>query len=102
MLGEQQGEAVWLNLQSGSYTIYYVPSRSYLNEFSTKTPLVELLQHETAASIIRNTMIEQAGVDLDNFGDSLGVSSLHDLAAIYSLSPEMLDELDQRLRSIKC
>ncbi|SDD53716.1 alpha-L-rhamnosidase [Paenibacillus sp. CF095] len=102
MLGEQQGEAVWLNLQSGSYTIYYVPSRSYLNEFSTKTPLVELLQHETASSIIRNTMIEQAGVNLDDFGDSLGVSSLHDLAAIYSLSPEMLDELDQRLRSIKC
>lgn len=100
--GEQHGEAVLLELTSGSYSIHYLPSRGYLKKLSTNTPLVELLRHEMAATLIRNTMIEQVGVNLDEFGTSLGVSSLRDLAAtVYSLPAEILDQLDELLSSLK-
>ncbi|MBY9078350.1 family 78 glycoside hydrolase catalytic domain [Paenibacillus sp. HN-1] len=99
--GEQSGEEVHLDLLSGNYLICYPPTKRYLSEFSTKTPLIELLRHDEAASLIRTWMSEQAGVNPDDLGASLGVSSLRDLAAIYRIPSEILDQMDEQLSHIK-
>ncbi|QQZ61185.1 hypothetical protein JI735_33255 [Paenibacillus sonchi] len=68
---------------------------------STRTPLVELLRHDEAASLIRTMISEQAGINPNDLGASVGVSSLRDLAAIYSLPAELLDQMDEQLSYIK-
>ncbi|QLG40519.1 family 78 glycoside hydrolase catalytic domain [Paenibacillus sp. E222] len=99
--GEQLEEEVLLELLSGSYSISYSPTKSYLRIFSTKTPLIELLHHDEAAPLIRTMMSEQVKVNPDDLGASMGNSSLRDLAAFYSLPTHILDQMDERLSQIK-
>ncbi|UOK66199.1 hypothetical protein MT997_22810 [Paenibacillus sp. OVF10] len=99
--GEQLEEEVLLELFSGSYSISYSPTKSYLRIFSTKTPLIELLHHNEAAPLIRTMMSEQVKVNPDDLGASIGNSSLRDLAAFYSLPTHILDQMDERLSQIK-
>jgi alpha-L-rhamnosidase len=61
--GTQQGNNLVLSLGAGRYEIDYQPSRPYVKTYSTRTPIVQILQNEQAKAILANvfpmiTMIE--------------------------------------------
>lgn len=100
--GVQVGEEVHLELVSGVYEIFYVPTKEYIKKLSTYTPLVELLLNDQANALI--TKLLPAGMeslDPDTLRNAIGDASLRDLKAYYPMEDSMLDQLDQQLGNIK-
>ncbi|NQX47992.1 family 78 glycoside hydrolase catalytic domain [Paenibacillus tritici] len=98
--GTQQGDEAYLDLESGHYMIHYTPTKSYITALSTHTPLIELLYHTEAKTLIANLLPHGMELDPSILQGSIGEASLRDLSAYYPMKAEMLDDLDAKLAEL--
>ncbi|WP_084134693.1 alpha-L-rhamnosidase [Paenibacillus harenae] len=97
----QMGEETHLELVSGSYIIHYLPTKSYIKQFSTKTSLIELLRHDGARAVIESILPPgMESLNPDTLSASVGDASLRDLAAYYPMEASLLDQLDEQLMAL--
>ena len=100
IVGVQVGDEAHIELTSGDWEIFYVPTKSYIKRLSTYTPLIELLRNEAARDIL--TRFTPVGMQLDpeTIGPMVGDASLRELAAYYPMDTGMLDRLDELLSAV--
>ncbi|WP_190945648.1 alpha-L-rhamnosidase [Paenibacillus sp. UASWS1643] len=97
----QDGENIRLELLCGSYTIEYMPTKSYIKQLTTQTPLVELLSNKAASSIIESSLPPgMKSLNPDTLSVSIGDASLRELAAYYPMEASVLDQLDEQLKGL--
>lgn len=98
--GRQLDSKVVLELSSGSYELNYVPTREYLKRYSTKTPLVELYNHEAARDMIKEVLPGRMEHNPYDFLSAIGDASLRSLSGHFSMDEKKLDELDELLNEL--
>ncbi|MCL6601260.1 MAG: glycoside hydrolase family 78 protein [Paenibacillus sp.] len=98
--GVEEGEDSLLELESGSYVIRYMPSRSYLKLLSTYTPLTILAENEQACELIAPLLPPSFVLNPDSLYSMIKDVSLREMAAHYPFDSSMLDELDLKLKAI--
>ncbi|KWX83020.1 hypothetical protein AMQ83_32115, partial [Paenibacillus riograndensis] len=96
----EEGEDILLKLESGSYVIRYMPSRSYLKMLSTYTPLAVLAENEQACELIAPFIPPGFVLNPDSLYSMIRDTSLRELAAHYPFDSSILDELDRKLKEI--
>lgn len=97
--GVQLGEETHLELSSGSYIIHYTPTKSYIKQLSTKSPLIELLRDKGSCELIQSLL--PPGMELnDDMLVQIGDASLRELSAYYPMEASMLDRLDEQLMAL--
>lgn len=99
-LAVQNGEEAWLELDSGSYAIRYMPTKSYLKILSTSMPLADLAANERARELIAPLI--PSGIELNpaSLRSTFGDGSLRDLAVYFQMDAGLLDEMDTRLKDV--
>ncbi len=99
--GTPQGSDLILQLTAGRYQIDYQPTRAYRETFSTRTPLVQVVQNEAARTILAGVFPLVTMLD-DSMLAAMGEATLRELAATpyLPLTAEQLDEIDQALGAI--
>jgi len=99
--GTQQGSDLILHLAAGTYRITYQPTRPYRKTFSTRTPIVQIVQDEQAKAIVAGVFPILGTLD-DSMLAAMGEASLRDMAntPFLSMTPEQLDEIDKMLGTI--
>ncbi|MBT2291522.1 family 78 glycoside hydrolase catalytic domain [Paenibacillus albidus] len=97
----EEGEDMLLELESGSYVIRYMPSRSYLKTLSTYTPLAVLAENEQACELIAPFIPPGFVLNPDSLYSMIRDTSLRELAAYYPIDSSILDELDRKLKEIE-
>lgn len=99
--GIQQGHDLILNLGAGKYLIEYRPSRAYVKTFSTRTPIVQIVQNEQAKAALAGFVPMIAMLD-DNLLATMGEANLREMATTpyLTLTSEQLDEIDRALSGI--
>jgi alpha-L-rhamnosidase len=96
----QNAENVSVELTSGSYEFYYVPTVSYIKYYSTNFSFKELVENEETKKVL----IETLPVMLpDHMIGKVGDKSPRDLARMpfFPVPSHILDELDRKLGEIK-
>ena len=99
--GIQQGRDLILQLAAGKYLIEYQPSRTYVKTFSTRTPIVQIVQNEQAKAILAGVFPMINMMD-DNMLAAMGEATLREMATTpyLTLTSEQLDEIDRALSGI--
>ncbi|MDI4647102.1 alpha-L-rhamnosidase [Cohnella hashimotonis] len=96
----QDEEDTLLELESGSYIIRYMPTRSYIKRLSTYLPLADLIANEGARELI--AQLAPQGIDLnpDALRAMIGDASPRELAVYYPMDADFLDDLDAKLKAL--
>lgn len=89
----------WLELDTGSYMIRYMPTKSYLKFLNTYMPLADLVANESARELIAPIV---PGIDLSpiSLRTMIGDGSLREFAVYYPMDAGLLDELDEKLKAL--
>ncbi|KKB73056.1 MULTISPECIES: alpha-L-rhamnosidase [Bacillus] len=98
----QSGKHVQIELASGTWNIFYAPTRRYIKRLSTRTPLGELLENRQAKRILAELSPMVADLDPQVMGHA-AQASIRELTAYPSFAApdELLDELDDKLSKIE-
>lgn len=99
--GIQQGRDLILQLGAGNYLIEYQPGRAYVKTFSTRTPIVQIVQNEQAKAVLASVFPMINMLD-DNMLAAMGEANLREMATTpyLTLTSEQLDEIDHTLSGI--
>ncbi|MBB6634621.1 alpha-L-rhamnosidase [Cohnella thailandensis] len=96
----QEGEDAVLELDSGSYAIRYLPTRSYIKILSTSTPLAELVANARALELIAPLVPPGIELNPDSLRLTIGDASPRELAVYYPMDESFLEDLDLKLKAI--
>lgn len=99
--GHQQGYDLVLSLKAGRYQIEYQPNRAYVKTYSTRTPIVQVVQNEQAKAILVGFIPMLALLD-DAMLAAMGEATLREMATTpyLTMTSEQLDEVDRALSVI--
>ena len=102
LTARQDGADVSVELPAGTWDFEYMPTRSYLRQLTTYTPLEELLKNPQALEIIKQAFPQVANATPEVMGRML-YASPRDLLnrPFVRVTVEMLDQLDVELKKIK-
>ncbi|HRE29103.1 MAG TPA: hypothetical protein PK954_20835, partial [Anaerolineales bacterium] len=99
--GLARGADQVLQLDAGRYEIVYRPTRAYLKAFSTRTPIVQIVQDERAKAVLAGvfpliTMLDESMLA------AMGEATLREMAATpyLTLTEAQLDEIDLALGAL--
>jgi alpha-L-rhamnosidase len=98
----QDGAAVSIELPAGAWDFVYMPTKSYLRQLSTYSPMEELLKYPQAIEIIKQTFPQVVDATPEVMGRML-YAAPRDLlnTPFVRITAEMLDQLDIELAKIK-
>lgn len=97
----QKGEDIQFELETGSYTIRYIPARSYLKQLSSYTPLVELVANEQARKLVAPLVPPHFDLNPSAIWSLLHNASIREMAAYYPVEESKLAELDAELKALR-
>jgi alpha-L-rhamnosidase len=102
LASRQDGADVLFELPSGVWNFDYMPTRSYLRHLSTYSSLEELLANPQSKAIIAQAFPQVADATPAVMGRMLAASprDLLDMPFVH-LTVEMLDQLDEALKTVK-
>lgn len=99
--GVQRGDDLELELEAGHYQIDYQPSKDYRMTYSTRTPIVQLLQNDKVKELLTSMIPAIAQIN-DAMLAAAGEASLRDLAAtpFLPVNERYLNQIDDALKDI--
>jgi alpha-L-rhamnosidase len=99
--GTRQGKNLVLYLGAGRYEVSYTPNRPYVKTYSTRTPIVQVLQNARARAVLVGLFPMFGSLD-DTMLAAMGDASLREMATtpFLPISNEQLDEIDRSLDRI--
>jgi alpha-L-rhamnosidase len=98
----QDGADTLVELPAGAWDFAYLPTRDYLPRLSTRSSLGELFNHEQARALLAEAFPQFADFHPRRL-ERLAEASLRDLVNMpfVRITPEELDRLDEKLKTVK-